>query len=558
MFYSSRIRLTAVGMLVALLLGCSAMPVLAQESKEEQKLRKQQEEADRKARERAEKDQRNRTRNEKQYQSLLDFGLELYSNDSEFKDNVDEDYLQLLQSHAMEAFAINTGKRAELARNDADGDKFEVRRTLYDNPRVQDYVNRLGQRLVPAGSDKLFAFKVVYSPIPYAYTLSTGTVLVSTGLVSLLDNEAQLAYVLAHELGHVHSDHWKTKIMMALAEDEYNAKQARKRAKWGMFFAGLGAVAGGAITRDASGAMLGAIIGGVSGYAVAAAMHRQIGVDWDKAQEDAADQFALQTVLDAEFDASEAPKVFASLEGVAKSDSRAQLGFIGSPKRLRERRATSEKILSGPLSAKVSAMLGRGGLQGTSGEYSAVMATLKRDNGIEAFRYDMLELAKKNLEASIGLLSNDALANYYLGRVLRQVGRTDQDLERANQYMITAVRLDTRNLIPDARLQQALAVMSKTDSASQSLARTLLKDYVASYQAQQQTALRFDESLPVHMALIYDYLRNTGEPAWVPSPPTMVRLSAASDSVTVGRVSASDQPPPVEEAPKAAKPRRRP
>src|SRR6185503_4036188 len=95
-----------------------------------------------------------------------------------------------------------------------DGDRLRLHTGLYDNKLFGDYINRVGQKVVPAGSDKLFAFRLVADPTPLAYTLSTGTIYISTGLVSLLDNEAQLAYVLAHEMAHVQLDHCRQKVML--------------------------------------------------------------------------------------------------------------------------------------------------------------------------------------------------------------------------------------------------------------------------------------------------------------------------------------------------------
>ena len=49
----------------------------------------------------------------------------------------------------------------------------------------------------------MYTFRVLYDPIPKALTLSTGTIYISTGMLSVLDNEAELSYVLAHEIAHV-------------------------------------------------------------------------------------------------------------------------------------------------------------------------------------------------------------------------------------------------------------------------------------------------------------------------------------------------------------------
>src|SRR5262249_8956051 len=144
---------------------------------------------------------------------------------------------------------------------------LKIRRALYDNPRVQEYVNRLGQQIVPEDSDKLYAFKVTVNPIPEAYTLSTGTVLISTGMISLLDNEAQLAYVTGNEIRHVYKDHWKLKMMLPNAEVEYNRRQQEKRMMWAGLFALAGAGIG-AAAAGGKGAAIGAVTGAVTGYTV--------------------------------------------------------------------------------------------------------------------------------------------------------------------------------------------------------------------------------------------------------------------------------------------------
>src|SRR5262245_51955991 len=144
------------------------------------------------------------------YDKIKEFSLDLYEKDSDFREEVEKHFDQIQQHHSAEAFSNNiaTPARPTVVH---DGDRLRLQTGLYDNKLVQDYINRVGQRLVPPDSDKLFAFRLVAYPIPFADTLSTGTIYVSTGLVSLLDNEAQLAYVLAHEMAHVQLDHWKLK-----------------------------------------------------------------------------------------------------------------------------------------------------------------------------------------------------------------------------------------------------------------------------------------------------------------------------------------------------------
>ncbi|PPS44250.1 M48 family metallopeptidase [Chroococcidiopsis sp. TS-821] len=83
----------------------------------------------------------------------------------------------------------------------------EVR--LYRNSDINRYINQIGQRLVPA-SDRSgipYTFQVVDDRGINAFATMGGFVYVNTGLIRLADNEAQLASVLAHEIGHIASRH---------------------------------------------------------------------------------------------------------------------------------------------------------------------------------------------------------------------------------------------------------------------------------------------------------------------------------------------------------------
>src|SRR5712692_8459960 len=178
-------------------------------------------------------DQRKLSSEEKQYQKIKKFSIDLYLKDAEFREAVDEAYLQKQREHSEYAYYVNT-RNPTLQQITRDGDKLRVEEALYDNPLAQDYVNRVGQSLVPSSSSHLYTFRVFLNPIPESRALSTGTIYVSTGLLALIDNEAQLAYVLGHEIGHVEQEHWKEDILVIKGTNPYNEKQARKRAPWAL------------------------------------------------------------------------------------------------------------------------------------------------------------------------------------------------------------------------------------------------------------------------------------------------------------------------------------
>ena len=69
---------------------------------------------------------------------------------------------------------------------------------------MSDYVEKVGLKVLesyPELTDKL-QFYVLRSHVPNAYTTSGGLVFVSIGLLARIENEAQLAVILAHEIQH--------------------------------------------------------------------------------------------------------------------------------------------------------------------------------------------------------------------------------------------------------------------------------------------------------------------------------------------------------------------
>ena len=75
------------------------------------------------------------------------------------------------------------------------------------NPVLNDYVNKVGRRLVAAReaqeSGFPFTFEVVADPTINAFALPGGPMFINTGLLRAVDNEAQLAGVMGHEMSHV-------------------------------------------------------------------------------------------------------------------------------------------------------------------------------------------------------------------------------------------------------------------------------------------------------------------------------------------------------------------
>jgi predicted Zn-dependent protease len=87
----------------------------------------------------------------------------------------------------------------------------EVRREMgvYDNPELQRYVSDVGQRLAALSHrpNLPWTFTIVDHPAVNAFALPGGFIYLTRGILPYLDDEAELAGVLGHEIGHVTARH---------------------------------------------------------------------------------------------------------------------------------------------------------------------------------------------------------------------------------------------------------------------------------------------------------------------------------------------------------------
>lgn len=413
------------------------------------------------------------------------------------------------------AYRVNTSTRRSVSFDPSDD------ALLYDNPILQRYLNRIGQGLVPNDSPNVYSFKLLYSPLPMAEALSTGTIYVSTGLVALLDNEAQLSYVLAHEVAHVEKNHAYMIIKNRVLEDELNhereADAAKKRAIFSAIAAGAGAGIG-AAAGGGRGALAGAFIGLGGGYIASSLIFRAKTsvTEWPTVYENEADEAGFKYMLNRNYDAREIPKLYARLEGVTTKDARAGLGFIGKPERVKERKANIQSLLSGTYKSDIDAKLKAKGLVGSSADFPLLMSGLKRDNGIIALDYDLFAMARDNLEEAVNLRSSDASAQFYLGRVISITARTDDDRREAQDHIKRAIGYDEgRGAYPDPHLERALDMIGSPNPDNQEV-RKELQSYVALYQREHSG------SLPRNMAIIYDYFTLAGDTTWYVPPASVV------------------------------------
>ena len=80
---------------------------------------------------------------------------------------------------------------------------------IYNNKKIQNYVSSLGNFLVSTSElpNLKFTFTILDTELVNAFALPGGYIYLTRGLLAICQNEAQLAGVISHEIGHVTARH---------------------------------------------------------------------------------------------------------------------------------------------------------------------------------------------------------------------------------------------------------------------------------------------------------------------------------------------------------------
>ena len=102
---------------------------------------------------------------------------------------------------------IGEGSEIRMGR-DADGE-ITASLGIYDDPDLQAYITQLGNKLAATSErpNLPWSFKVVDDPIVNAFALPGGFIYITRGIMAHFNSEAQLAWVVGHEIGHVTGRH---------------------------------------------------------------------------------------------------------------------------------------------------------------------------------------------------------------------------------------------------------------------------------------------------------------------------------------------------------------
>jgi predicted Zn-dependent protease len=329
------------------------------------------------------------------------------------------------------------------------------RSKTYDDPLLDDYLARVGDKLVPAevreAGGPAFQFGVMRDPTLNAFAMPNGRVYVHTGLLSRLDNEAQLATILGHEMTHVTHRH-----ALSFQRDARNKQVAYTVigvvASIGVAAAagsraGAGDYIGAAVLSQTAGAILGvglqlAAIAAINGY----------GRDLERD----ADAGGMEALVRAGYDPKEAPKVFALLQQQSKDRGSLEAFFFGSHPKLQERIETTEELLR----TRYAVAAASPDTVKDTDEFRLRMRPIVRENALLDIRAGRFDLAQQQLDRVLEVTPKDALAHLYYGDLYRLQAQRAPAAAKDEKSRLALARYETAaNLdptLPDSYRQLGL------------------------------------------------------------------------------------------------------
>lgn len=149
------------------------------------------------------------------------------------------DQLKVFQSSDLSKYSFDIDKKAKTLAKAQDVLEFEDAYKLYSNAlqrissmintgdfyindELTSYLEDMIQQIDPDNDRELGIYRVLLSKssIPNAFCVVDGTVIVNIGLIGLMENESQLAGVLAHEISHFKKKHSLKQVKASLDDSK--------------------------------------------------------------------------------------------------------------------------------------------------------------------------------------------------------------------------------------------------------------------------------------------------------------------------------------------------
>lgn len=294
---------------------------------------------------------------------------------------------------------------------------------VYWDHGIDALLTRIGTAVVPSGSPPervTWRFQALRDPTPNAFALPNGSIYVHTGLIALLENEHELAGVLAHEVTHVVERH------SYLAFRSYRKKAVAVNiinlAGGAVPFVDVASRAWGLALRVISATVPSILAATVEGYS------REL--------ERAADLYAVDKMIAGGYDPTEMVSVFRHLQ--ASADTEADALFYTDHPKLAERIGDVTAVIE----ARGAARLEPQALAELNGNYTGEIKSALQQNitlAIAANRLRSAVATARRLQAFSPASSQGA---YWLAEAYRALGPFTPEL--AGEELTERGRKDAR------------------------------------------------------------------------------------------------------------------
>lgn len=281
---------------------------------------------------------------------------------------------------------------------------------LYRDYELENYLNRIAKKMQAnsIAPDFRFQIKVLKDSNLNAFAFPNGVIYLHTGILSRMDNEAQLAALLSHEITHCTHRHSLRVIRSISDRPAYLAAIQETLAKISM-------VQEVARVLGVTGSMA-----AVTGYT------REL--------ETEADLVGLDLTAKANYDARETLKLFDHLKQEIEAEGDREPFFFGTHPNVEQRIDNASKWLAERTTDTDKKIKNTEEFQHRIQE--VVLTNVRLDLSLGRF-----EIARKTVENYLRTRPDDARAYFLYGEILRQRDRPD-DAKTAAEYFRKSIALD--------------------------------------------------------------------------------------------------------------------
>ena len=281
---------------------------------------------------------------------------------------------------------------------------------IYEDQGLEDYLNQIARKLQPPGVQETFNFRIRIIKDPYlnAFAFPNGVIYIHTGLLARLDNEAQLAALLAHETTHCTHRHTLRAFTGLKNHKAVLASQKQGTAPYDLAEDLL-------VRLDTAGS-----VAAMSGYS--------------EEFETEADLVGLKLMSEAGYEPSEALKLFEHLKDEVVTQNIREPFSFGMHRRLQRRVENSRDFLK-----RLKHDKGQGIIE--SGIFLETIHKVVLYNAFLDLKAGRFSAAQRGAEKYLRIREDDAKAYFLLGEIFRQRGEADDSI-KAKAFYEKAISMD--------------------------------------------------------------------------------------------------------------------